>query len=31
LAAERAGYDPEVVKVRGLGVGPKLLQWGTSG
>lgn len=26
-----AGYDPEVVKVRGLGVGPKPLQWVTSG
>jgi hypothetical protein len=26
-----AGYKPEVVKVRGLGVGPKLLQWTTDG
>jgi glutathione S-transferase len=26
-----AGYDPEVVKVRGLGVGPRLLQWTTPG
>jgi glutathione S-transferase len=26
-----AGYDPEVIKVRGLGVGPKLLQWTTDG
>jgi hypothetical protein len=26
-----AGYEPEVVKVRGLGVGPKLLQWTTAG
>ncbi|HEY4778536.1 MAG TPA: glutathione S-transferase N-terminal domain-containing protein [Solirubrobacterales bacterium] len=26
-----AGYEPELVKVRGLGVGPKLLQWTTAG
>ena len=26
-----AGYEPEVIKVRGLGVGPKLLQWTTAG
>ena len=26
-----AGYEPEVIKVRGLGVGPKLLQWTTGG
>jgi hypothetical protein len=26
-----AGHDPEVTKVRGLGVGPKLLQWTTNG
>jgi hypothetical protein len=26
-----AGYEPELVKVRGLGVGPKLLQWTTDG
>ncbi|HEX3325314.1 MAG TPA: glutathione S-transferase N-terminal domain-containing protein [Solirubrobacterales bacterium] len=26
-----AGYEPDVVKVRGLGVGPKLLQWTTDG
>jgi hypothetical protein len=26
-----AGHDPEVIKVRGLGVGPKLLQWTTDG
>jgi hypothetical protein len=26
-----AGYEPEVVKVRGLGVGPKLFQWTTDG
>jgi glutathione S-transferase len=26
-----AGYEPEVIKVRGLGVGPKLLQWTTTG
>ena len=30
-ALTEAGYDPEVVKVRGLGVGPKLLQWETEG
>lgn len=26
-----AGHEPEVIKVRGLGVGPKLLQWATDG
>ncbi|MDQ3572784.1 MAG: glutathione S-transferase domain-containing protein [Actinomycetota bacterium] len=26
-----AGHDPEVVKVHGLGVGPRLLHWVTSG
>ena len=26
-----AGYEPELIKVRGLGVGPKLLQWTTAG
>lgn len=26
-----AGHRPEVIKVRGLGVGPKLLQWITDG
>jgi hypothetical protein len=30
-AVRDAGYDPEVVKVYGLGVGPKLMQWKTSG
>jgi hypothetical protein len=29
VALREAGYDPEVVKVRGLGVGP--LKWITSG
>jgi hypothetical protein len=26
-----AGYEPEVVKVGGLGVGPKILRWTTDG
>jgi glutathione S-transferase len=26
-----AGYEPEVVKVYGLGVGPKFLHWTTDG
>jgi hypothetical protein len=26
-----AGHDPEVVKVRGIGIGPSLLQWTTEG
>ena len=26
-----AGYEPEVIKVRGLGVGPRLFQWTTDG
>jgi glutathione S-transferase len=26
-----AGYEPEVVKVRGLGIGPRFLQWMTQG
>jgi hypothetical protein len=26
-----AGHDPEVIKVRGLGVGPRLLHWTTPG
>jgi glutathione S-transferase-like protein len=26
-----AGHDPEVIKVRGLGVGPKALHWVTEG
>jgi hypothetical protein len=26
-----AGHEPEVIKVRGLGVGPKLLHWTTAG
>ncbi len=26
-----AGYEPELIKVRGLGVGPKFLQWTTAG
>jgi hypothetical protein len=30
-ALRAAGYEPELVKVRGLGVGPKLLQWTTAG
>ena len=30
-ALVEAGHDPEVVKVRGLGVGPSFLHWVTSG
>lgn len=30
-ALRDAGYEPEVIKVRGLGVGPKLLQHITDG
>lgn len=30
-ALKEAGYEPEVVKVRGLGVGPRLFQWVTEG
>ena len=30
-AVRDAGYDPDVVKVYGLGVGPGLFQWKTSG
>ena len=30
-ALRRAGHDPEVVKVRGLGVGPRLFHWTTPG
>ena len=30
-ALRMAGYDPELVKVRGLGAGPRALQWVTSG
>ena len=26
-----AGHDPQVVRVRGLGVGPRLLRWTTAG
>ena len=26
-----AGYDPEVVKVRGLGIGPGFMHWTTDG
>jgi hypothetical protein len=26
-----AGYDPEVVKVRGLGIGPDFMHWTTDG
>lgn len=26
-----AGYEPEVIKVRGLGVGPRVFQWTTDG
>ena len=25
------GHDPQVIKVRGLGVGPRLLRWTTAG
>jgi len=30
-ALREAGHDPEVVKVRGLGIGPKPFQWKTEG
>ena len=30
-ALRDAGHDPEVVKVRGLGIGPGLLHWTTPG
>jgi glutaredoxin len=30
-ALRMAGYEPEVVKVRGLGIGPRLLNWMTQG
>jgi glutaredoxin len=30
-ALRKAGHDPEVVRVYGLGIGPKLTQWKTSG
>jgi hypothetical protein len=30
-ALTEAGYDPEVTKVRGLGVGPGFLHWTTEG
>jgi Glutathione S-transferase, N-terminal domain len=30
-ALRDAGYDPEVVKVRGLGIGPRFLHWITDG
>ena len=30
-ALREAGHDPELIKVHGLGVGPGLLQWKTSG
>lgn len=30
-ALRDAGYDPEVQKVQGLGIGPKFLQWTTDG
>ena len=30
-ALRAAGHDPEVVKVRGLGVGPRFLHWITDG
>lgn len=30
-ALREAGHDPEVVKVYGLGIGPGLTQWKTSG
>jgi Glutathione S-transferase, N-terminal domain len=26
-----AGYDPEVIKVRGLGIGPGFIHWTTEG
>jgi glutathione S-transferase len=30
-ALREAGYDPEVVKVRGLGIGPRFVHWITDG
>jgi hypothetical protein len=30
-ALKKAGYDPEVIKVRGLGVGPKFMHVTTEG
>ena len=30
-ALREAGHDPEVIKVQGLGIGPKFLQWVTDG
>ena len=30
-ALRMAGHDPEVVKVRGLGIGPSIFQWTTDG
>lgn len=30
-ALVKAGYEPEVIKVRGLGVGPRFLRWITDG
>jgi hypothetical protein len=30
-ALTEAGYDPEVIKVRGLGIGPGFIHWTTEG
>jgi Glutathione S-transferase, N-terminal domain len=30
-ALRMAGYDPEVIKVRGLGIGPSMFHWVTDG
>jgi hypothetical protein len=30
-ALRKAGHDPEVTRVYGLGIGPELTQWTTSG
>jgi glutathione S-transferase len=30
-ALREAGYDPQVVKVRGIGIGPRFLHWVTEG
>jgi glutathione S-transferase len=30
-ALKEAGHDPEVVKVRGLGIGPGFMHWTTEG
>ncbi len=30
-ALHLAGYDPEVIKVRGLGIGPRFVHWVTDG